>query len=59
MLDEMNALQNNGTWELVPLPSRKSIVVAGGFLLSKLALMVLLIVSKLVLWLRVIPKFLV
>ena len=26
MLDEMNALQNNGTWELVPLPSRKSVV---------------------------------
>jgi len=26
MLDKMNALQNNGTWELVPLPSRKSIV---------------------------------
>ena len=26
MLDEMNVLQNNGTWELVPLPSRKSVV---------------------------------
>ena len=26
MLDEMNAFQNNGTWELVPLPSRKSVV---------------------------------
>ena len=26
MLDEMNALQNNETWELVPLPSRKSVV---------------------------------
>jgi len=26
MLDEMNALQNNGTWELVPLPSRKSVI---------------------------------
>ena len=26
ILDEMNALQNNGTWELVPLPSRKFIV---------------------------------
>jgi len=26
MLDEMNALQNSGTWELVPLPSRKSVV---------------------------------
>jgi len=26
MLDEMNALQNNGTWELVPLLSRKSVV---------------------------------
>jgi len=26
MLDEMNALQNNGTWELVLLPSRKSVV---------------------------------
>ena len=26
MPDEMNALQNNGTWELVPLPSRKSVV---------------------------------
>jgi len=26
MLDEMNALQNNGTWELVPLPSRKFVV---------------------------------
>jgi len=34
------------------------LLVAGGFLLSKLVLMVLLIVSKLVLWLRVIPKFL-
>ena len=26
MLDETNVLQNNGTWELVPLPSRKSVV---------------------------------
>jgi len=26
MLDEMNALQNNGIWELVPLPSRKFFV---------------------------------
>jgi len=26
MLDEMNALQNNKTWELVPLPSGKSFV---------------------------------
>jgi len=26
MLDEMNALQNNGTWELVPLPSWKFVV---------------------------------
>jgi len=26
MLDEISALQNSGTWELVPLPSRKSIV---------------------------------
>jgi len=26
MLDEMNVLQNNGTWELVPLPSRKFFV---------------------------------
>jgi len=26
MLDKMNALQNNGTWELVPLPSRKFVV---------------------------------
>jgi len=26
MLDEMNALQNNETWELVPLPSRKFVV---------------------------------
>jgi len=26
MLDEMNTIQNNGTWELVPLPSRKSVV---------------------------------
>ena len=26
MLDEMNALQNNGTWELVSLPSRKFFV---------------------------------
>ena len=25
MLDEMNVLQNNGTWKLVPLPSRKSV----------------------------------
>ena len=25
-LNEMNALQDNGTWELVPLPSRKSVV---------------------------------
>jgi len=25
MLDEMNALQNNGTWEFIPLPSRKSV----------------------------------
>jgi len=29
MLDEMNALQNNGTWELVPLPSRKFFVGCG------------------------------
>jgi len=26
MLDEMNAVQNNETWELVPLPSRKYVV---------------------------------
>jgi len=26
MPDEKNALQNNGTWELVPLPSRKFVV---------------------------------
>jgi len=26
MLDEISALQNNGTWDLVPLPSRKSVV---------------------------------
>jgi len=26
MLDEMNALQNNGTWELVPLLSKKFVV---------------------------------
>jgi len=26
MLDEMNVLQNNGTWELVPLASRKFVV---------------------------------
>ena len=24
--DEMNALQNNGTWELVRLPSKKSVL---------------------------------
>jgi len=30
MLDEVNALQNNGTWELVPLPSRKSVVSCRG-----------------------------
>jgi len=26
MLDEINALRNNGTWELVPLPYRKNFV---------------------------------
>jgi len=26
MLDEISALQNSGTWELVPLPSGKSVV---------------------------------
>ena len=26
MLDDLSALQNSGTWELVPLPSEKSIV---------------------------------
>ena len=35
------------------------LLVAGGFLLSKSVMLVLLIISKLVLWLRVIPKFLV
>jgi len=59
MLDEMNALQNNGTWELFLYDLGNLLLVAGGFLLSKLVLMVLSIVSKLVLWLRFIPKFLV
>ena len=26
MLDEMNALKNSGTWELIPLPYRKFVV---------------------------------
>ena len=26
MIDEMQALENNGTWELVPLPPGKTIV---------------------------------
>jgi len=26
MLDEISAFQNSGTWELIPLPSRKSVV---------------------------------
>jgi len=26
MTDELSALHNSGTWELVPLPSRKSVV---------------------------------
>jgi len=57
MFDEISALQNSGTWELVPLSAGKLLLVAGGFLLSKLVLMVLLIVSKLILWLKVIQKF--
>ena len=59
MLDELSALQNSGTWELVSLPSGKSVVSAGGSLLSKLVQMTLLIASKLVLWLKATPKFLV
>jgi len=59
MLDELSALQNSGTWELVFFPLGNLLLVAGGSLLSKLVQMTLLIVSKLALWLKATPKFLV
>jgi len=59
MFDKISSLQNSGTWELTPLPSEKSVVGLDEFLLLKLVLMALLIVSKLILCLKVIHKFLV
>ena len=59
MLDELSALHNSGTWESFLYPLENLLLVAGGFSLSKLVLMALLIVSKLILWLKATPKFLV
>jgi len=57
MLDEISVLQNSGTWELVLLLPGKFVVGCRLVFAIKLVLMVLLIVSKLVLWLKVIHKF--
>jgi len=59
MLDKISAFQNSGTWKLVPLPSRKSGVSCKWVFYIKVGLDGLLIVSKLILWLKVIHKFLV
>ena len=59
MLDEMNALQNNGTWELVPLPSRKSVVGCKWIFAIKVGPDRTTDRLKACLVVRVIPKFLV
>ena len=58
MTDELSVLHNSGTWELVPLPIGKSVVGCKWVFAIKVDLMVLLIASKLVLWPKVILKFL-
>ena len=59
MLDEMSVLQNNGTWDLVPLPFGKSVVGCRWGFVIKIGLNGTIDRLKLVLWPRVIPKFLV
>ncbi|XP_052731716.1 uncharacterized protein LOC128196094 [Vigna angularis] len=59
MIAEMQALDHSNTWELVPLPQAKRLLIVDGCMQLKLALMVKLIGSKLGLLQKVTLRFMV